>query len=83
MPVHLLKDAPILEAPIKGLVARPGSGLHPKILRGVAVILEALDLVRTANVAVVGLDMLAWLKRVQQFIVKNLDVGSFSGGLWT
>ncbi len=82
VPVHLLEDAPILEAPVKGLVARPGSGLHPEVLGGIAIILGALDLVRTANVAVVGLDALARLKRVRQLVVKNLDVCPLPGGVW-
>ena len=77
--VHLLKDASILEAAVEGFMARPGRRLHPQILGGVAVVLRTLDLVRAANVAVVGLDALARLEEVREDVVKDLDVRPSAG----
>ncbi len=79
VPVHLLENAPILEAAVKGFMARPGRRLHPQILGGVAVIVRTFHLVRAANVAVVGLDALAWLEEVREDVVKDLDVHPSAG----
>jgi hypothetical protein len=79
MPVHLLKDAPILEAAVEGFVVRPGRRLHPQILGGVAVVVRAFHLVRAANVAIVGLDALARLEEVREDVVKDLDVCPLAG----
>jgi hypothetical protein len=51
VPVHPLKDAPILEAAVEGFMAQPGCRLHPQILAGVAVVVWTFHLVRAANVA--------------------------------
>ncbi len=79
VPVHLLKDDPILEVAVAGFMARPGCRLHPQILGGVAVIVRTFHLVSGANVAVVGLDALARLKEVGEYVVKDLDVRSSAG----
>ena len=71
--VHLLKDAPILEVAVEGFMVRPSRQLHPQILGGVAVFVWTFHLVRTANVAVVGLDALAQLEEVGEYAVKDLD----------
>ena len=70
--VYLPKDAPKLEASIKGLVLRPHKSLHGKILPWVAVVVRALDLVSVPDIAVVGLGPLAWLEAVKEVIHKKL-----------
>jgi hypothetical protein len=62
--VGLLEDAPVLEAPVKGLVRRPCRTLHAEVLGRVAVIVGSLDLVGVPHVAVVGLNALPWLETV-------------------
>ncbi len=79
MPVHPLKDAPILEAPVEGFIAQAGRQLHPQILVGVAVVVWTFHFVRAANVAVVGLDTLARLEEVREDIVEDLDVRPLAG----
>ncbi len=61
MAVHLLQDAPIFKVPVKGLVARPRHTLHPKVLRRVAVVVGALNLIGMLHVAIVGSNTLARL----------------------
>jgi hypothetical protein len=63
--VHVLQDALVFKAPLKHLLARPCCTLHPKVLRRVAVIVGALDLINVPHVAVVCLDAFAWLQTVQ------------------
>ena len=80
--VLLSEDAPDLEAPIYGLVARPHPPLHAKIGDRIAGVIGALDLVGAADVAVVGLDALARLEPVSQGLVEDLDVWPVAGGVW-
>ncbi len=54
-----LKDPPVLERAIEGLVTRPRHRLHLEILGGVAIVVGALDLVGVPHVAIVGLDAFA------------------------
>ena len=65
MAVHLLQDAPVFKAPVKHLVARPHHTLHPKVLHQVAIIVGALNLIGVPHIAIVGLDVFAWLQTVQ------------------
>jgi hypothetical protein len=70
-PVHrdvvavLLQDALIFKVPVRHFMARPCHTLHPKVLRQVVVIVGALNLIGMLHVAVVGLDVFAWLQTVQ------------------
>jgi hypothetical protein len=62
---------------------RPCCTLHLEVLRQVAVIVGALDLVGVPHVAVIGFDMLAWLKTVDWNAVKNNNVGIPTCGVGT
>ncbi len=64
MAVHLLQDAPIFKVPVKGLVARPCHTLHPSVLRQVAIVVGALNLMGMLHIAVVGLNALTQLLAV-------------------
>ncbi len=77
--VGLLEDAPVLEVPVKGLVTSHCRNLHAKVVGRVAVIVRTLDLVWVLHVAIVGLNVLVWLKTVQENTVKNLDVRPRAG----
>ncbi len=68
------ENAPILQAPVDCLVARPDAALHLEVLGGVNVVLGALDLFCVPAVAVVGLDALARLEKVRQARGEDLDV---------
>jgi hypothetical protein len=72
MAVCLPKDAPKFKASVKGLMSRPHASLHPEILRPVAVIVWALDFIHVPDVAVVGLNPLARLKAVGEFVQKKM-----------
>ena len=67
MPDVMVKDlgekTPVLQAPIKHLVTQPDTALHLEVLWGVGHVHGALDLVWMPTVAVVGLYLLAWLKK--------------------
>jgi hypothetical protein len=76
-----LKDPPVLEAAVEGLVARPRRRLHPEIPRRVAVVVGALDLVGVPHVAVVGLDAFTWQKVAREAVQKDLDVRPGAGGV--
>jgi hypothetical protein len=52
--VCLLQDAPVLEAPVEGFVARPRGALHPKIFSPVAIVMGEFYLVGAPHVAVVN-----------------------------
>jgi hypothetical protein len=79
MAVGVLEDLPRLETSVDRLVAVPCAGLHSLVGDGVARVVRALDLVGGANVAVVGLDMLALLEEVAEDLVKDLDVRPRTG----
>ena len=79
MAVGVLENLPHLETSIDCLVAVPCTGLHSLVGDGVAWVVRALDLVGGANVAIVGLDVLALLKEVAEDLVKDLDVRSRTG----
>ena len=51
-----LKDPPVLEAVIEGLMARPCRQLHPKISLRITAIVGALDLVGVPHIVIVSLD---------------------------
>ncbi len=81
MAVCLLQDAPVLEAPVEGFVARPRDALHTKIFSQVAIIVGAFYLVRAPHVAVVGFHAFAWLKAVRQDVIEDLEVWPRAGGV--
>ena len=81
--VRLLEYPPCLEAPIDCLVAIPCVGLHPLVFHWVAGIVRALDLVGGANISVVSLDTLTWLKEVAEDLVKNSNVVEASSWVGT
>jgi hypothetical protein len=70
-PVHrdvvavLLQDALIFKVPVRHFMARSCHTLHPKVLRRVVVIVGALNLIGVPHIAIVGLDVFAWLQTVQ------------------
>ncbi len=69
----------MFKPPADCLVARLDGGLHPLVLGGVARVVQALDLVGGANVAIVGLDALTRLEEVMKGLVEDLDVVELSG----
>ena len=75
----LRENAPVLQAPVDRLVARPDAALHLEVLGGVDVVLGALDLVRVPAVAIVGLDSLAGLEEVRENGGEDLDVRPLTG----
>ena len=81
--VPVLEYPPCLEVSIDCLVAIPCAGLHPLIFHRVARIVWALDLVGGANISVVSLDTLTWLKEVAEDLVKNSNVVEASGWVGT
>jgi hypothetical protein len=60
-----------------------GRGTASPHLNRVAWVVLALDLVVGANIAIVGLDMLACLVEVPKELVEDLDVGELSGWIGT
>jgi hypothetical protein len=78
--VYFLEDPPHFKLPIDCLVARLDAGLHPLVLDGVARVVRELSLVGGANVAIVGLNVLAWLEEVQRTLLKILMLVNFSAG---
>ncbi len=64
-------------------MARSDTGLHPLVLDGVARVVRALDLVCSADLAIVGLNSLAQLEEVTKDLVENLDVSKLSGRIGT
>jgi hypothetical protein len=76
-----LKDPPVLEVAVKGLVARPRHQLHPEISPGITVIVEALDLVGVPHVAVVSLNAFAWQEVAGEGVEEDLDVRPGTGGV--
>ena len=64
-------------------MAIPRAGLHPLIFYSVARIVRALDLVGGTDVAVVGLDALAFLEEVAEDLVKNSNIIKASGWVGT
>jgi hypothetical protein len=81
MAVGPLKDPPVLEAAVKGLVARPCCRLHPKISPGITVVVGALDLVGVPHVAIVGLNAFAWQEVAGKGVEEDLDVRPGTGGV--
>ena len=66
--------APGLEVTFCCLVTRTDMGLLPLASDWVAWIILELDLVGHTDIAIVTLDMLAWLEEVLQNLVKDLDI---------
>ncbi len=81
MAVGPLEDPPVLEADIEGLVAQPCRRLHLKILGGIAIIVEALDLVRVPHVAVVSLVAFARQEVACEGVEEDLEVRPGAGGV--
>ena len=81
--IDLRQDAPGLEASVYHLVTRMDTGLHPLVGGMIAGVVWALHLVSTADVAIVGLDMLARLEEVGENIIKDVDICPGSGGVRT
>jgi hypothetical protein len=79
--VGLLKDPPVLEVAIEGLVTRPCCQLHPMIHCRVAVVVGAIDLVGVPHIAVVGLNTFAWWEGVREGVHKKIDIRSGAGGI--
>ena len=79
--IFLGEDPPVLEAPIYRLVARADTCLHAEIVDRIAGVVGALDLVGAADVAVVGLNVLAGIEPVAQGLVEDLDVWPVAGGV--
>ncbi len=59
------------------------TGLYPLVLDGVARVVWALDLVRGANIAIVGLDAFASLEKLPKDLVEDLDVSEPRGWIGT
>jgi hypothetical protein len=76
-----LKDPPVREAAVKGLVARPRRRLHPKISPGITVVVGALDLVGVPHVAVVGLNAFTRQAVAGEGVEEDLDVRPGTGGI--
>jgi len=72
--VCLLQDAPVVEAPVEGFLARPCGALHPKIFSRVAIVVGAFYLVGAPHVAVVSFHTFARLKAVHQDVIEDLEV---------
>ena len=68
------QDAPGLEASIYCLVTRTDACLHPLVGGRIAGVVGALHLVGAADVAIVGFDAVARLKKVSKLVQKHLDV---------
>ena len=58
MAVHVLEYPPYLEASVDGLEAISCTGLHPLVFHRITWVVRALDLVGSADIAVIGLDLL-------------------------
>jgi hypothetical protein len=78
--ICLLQDAPVLEAPIEGFVARPHNALHCKIFSHVAILVGAFYLVVATHVAVVGFHTFARLEAVHMDVIEDLEVRPCAGG---
>ena len=55
-------------------MAVPCTGLHPLVFHWVARIVGSRDLVGGANISVVSLDPLTWLKGMEEDLVKKCNV---------
>ncbi len=64
------ENPPGLQPPFQCRKWRPHSPLHCLIHRQIRIIPRTFDFVRVAAVALIGLDLLAWLVEITQNLVK-------------
>ncbi len=78
--VYFLEDPSRFKPPVDCLVARLDAGLPPFVLDGMHGVVQALNLVGGANIAIVGLDTFAQLEEVTKDLVEDLDFSELPAG---